>query len=602
MAATHLNKNWDLRGQDSSQAPHALCEQLEISPRFLELLWNRGFQDATLIDQYLSPSPSRLTFPDRWPLIPKAAELIVQALLADKILAVWGDYDVDGISATALVLDVLEFHGFKPLYHLPNRFKEGYGLNIAGLEELAAKGSQVLLTVDCGISDVNEISKANELGMQVIVSDHHLPPFKLPDAAAIVNPRLEAAGPWPCANLAGVGVAFYLMAQVNRILAQHTGKHFKMDKVLDLVALGTLADVMDVEGENRILIHAGLNQMRKSARPGLSALKSISGLDSSTQVSTDQALFQLTPKINAPGRLGDPDLSLKLLRAPNITKAEEYADELNKCNQKRKSMQEQIFLEASRQAEEALKNEDSAALVVYGADWHPGIIGIIAAKITEEYKKPCFALCDDANKLQDEKMLRGSGRSLEGIDLFAAISACQQDLSSFGGHKMAAGICLAENKLPQFREDFSKAVHEQQIKIPNKQTLFLDGMLNFSQAYDNEFLAELNLMEPFGPGNPEPVFLSPALFVKNRRYLGQRTDSIILELEDRSTKPPRSMRAKIWRKAHEFPASLLNSVIQIAYTPKKTEYNSLPAYEAVIKDWKIIKNVERIEKQTDSEN
>lgn len=575
--------NWEIRKTGDSPPPERLCEDLEISPRFLELLWQRGLQNPEEIEAYLSPSLSRLTHPDRWPLIPAAARLIVQDLLEGKTFAVWGDYDVDGITATTLVLDILEFHGFQPLHHLPNRRKEGYGLNIAGIEDLAAKGCKSLLTVDCGISNQQAIARANELDIRVIISDHHLPPASLPEAAGIVNPRMEEAGSWPCVHLAGVGVAFFLMAEVNRLLGEHTGLHFKMDKVLDLVALGTLADIMTIQGENRILVHAGLQKMSQPARPGLIALKSVSGIDSSSRLSTEQAIFQLAPRINAAGRMGDPELGLDLLRANNLQEANRLADELNECNKERKNLQEQMFTEACTQADDLLKKEDISALVLHGAKWHPGIVGIIAAKITETYKRPAFALCDDGDTL------KGSGRGMEGYDIHTALTECADSLLSFGGHKMAAGIRLEPSALDQFRKCFSEAIERQKDGDSFEDILCLDGLLDFTQASDNDFLEELKLMEPFGPGNPEPVFLSPELLVKSRRFLGHRTDSVILELEDHSTSSPKSMYAKIWRKADEFPEELLNNIIRIAYTPRRTEYNGLPTYEVLIRDWRIIK-------------
>lgn len=574
---------WELREEGGVHPPEHLSGKLEITPRFLELLWHRGLRNAQDIEAYLSPSLSRLTHPDLWPSIPTAASLIVKDLLEGKTLAVWGDYDVDGITATTLVLDILEFHGFHPLHHLPNRRREGYGLNVAGIEKLADQGCETLLTVDCGISDQKAIERANELGIKVIVSDHHLPPASLPKAAGIVNPRLDIAGSWPCAHLAGVGVAFFLMAEVNILLEKHTGLRFRMDDVLDLVALGTLADIMNIKGENRILVHAGLKQMRQPLRPGLLALKSVSGIDSSASLSTEQAIFQLAPRINAAGRMGDPGLGLQLLRASDLKTAIKLADELNVCNQERKTLQEQMFKEACAQAEDLLGKEDVSALVLYGAAWHPGIVGIIAAKIVEEYKRPAFALCDDADAL------KGSGRGLEGLDIYAALSECAPSLLSFGGHKMAAGVRLDPAFLEQFRTSFSKAIEGQKKGHPFEDKLYLDGMLNFTQACDNDFLAELKLMEPFGPGNPEPVFLSPELLVKNRRFLGHRLDSVILELEDRSASTPKSMYAKIWRRAHEFPQDLVNKIIRIAYTPRKTDYNGLPSYEVLIRDWRMIK-------------
>ena len=256
----------------------ALADSLNISPFLMNILRRRGLCSRKEIDSYLNPSLSGLVNPEKWPQIPEAADFLVKALLEGRQLAVWGDYDVDGTTSTAIVLDVLEFHGFHPLWHIPDRHTEGYGINVPAVEELAKKGCQVLLTVDSGISDVKAIKRARELGMDVVVSDHHLPPENLPPATFFFNPRMGDPAKVPCPHLAGVGVSFFLMAAVNARLGKKDGKHFVMDRVLDLVALGTLADVMRLTGQNRILVHGGLKHLVKPERPGIAALKAVCGI------------------------------------------------------------------------------------------------------------------------------------------------------------------------------------------------------------------------------------------------------------------------------------------------------------------------------------
>ena len=254
-------KRWLFREPPAGSPPRGLARALSISPLLLDILWRRGLDSPEELDAYLSARLPDLVPPSRWPQFPQAAEVISKALLDGKKLAVWGDYDVDGITSSTLVLDVLEAHGLEALWHVPDRRSEGYGLNIPAIEELAAQGCGILLTVDCGISDMAAVARARELGMTVVISDHHLPPPELPPAAAICNPRLGPEDDMPCPHLAGVGVAFFLMAAVNAALAPHTGRRFKMDKVLDLVALGTLADVMRLGGQNRILVRGGLDKL-----------------------------------------------------------------------------------------------------------------------------------------------------------------------------------------------------------------------------------------------------------------------------------------------------------------------------------------------------
>lgn len=565
---------WQFRPCPEARAPAEWAEALAITPLLLEILWRRGFRDLHAIDDYLSAKLKNLTKLDKWPYIPQAAALLATELLAGKRLAVWGDYDVDGVTATTLVLDVLEAHGYKVARHLPDRREEGYGLNIAGIEKLAESGCQTLLTVDCGIGDFAAVARARELGMTVIISDHHLPPDELPPANMIVNPRM--AGDWPCRQLAGVGVAFYLMAAVNRLLRERTGKRYKMDDALDLVALGTLADVMNLEGENRILARGGLARMGERCRPGIAALKAVSGFDLSAELNSGQAVFRLAPRINAAGRMGDPDLALKLLRAKDYDEAEFLAGELDKRNQERKAEEKRIYEEACRQARELLAKRDYAGLALYGADWHPGIIGIVASRIVENFGRPALALCG-------EGMLKGSGRSIEQFDLHAGLAKIKC-LDGFGGHRQAAGVRLEEARLEEFREEFDRVVREDIGDEPVEPAILLDGELDFKNASDHKFLKELQLMQPFGPGNPEPVFSSPPLLVRRRSPLGHTGEHVMLEVYDQKSKL--TLYAKAWRMADELPHSLVNKMIRIAYTPRLDMYNGLPRIDLTVKDWR----------------
>lgn len=534
--------------------------------------------DINLINDFLTASPGKLTPPEKWPQIPEAAQIIASSLLAGKKMAIWGDYDVDGITATAISLDILEFHGFSPMYHLPDRRGEGYGLNIPWIENLARQGCGILLTVDCGISDRDVIARASELGITVVVSDHHLPPQTLPDAAAIVNPRMENAGIWPCRHLSGVGVAFYLMAQVNNLLAAHTGKHYKMGDALDLVALGTLADVMTLDGENRILVRSGLARMAKTTRPGMAALKQAANFDMAAQPTSGQAVFLLAPRINAAGRMGKPDLALDLLRSSDYQQASRLADRLNQCNADRKSEEARMHQEARKQALNLLENRNYAALVLFAPDWHPGIVGIVASRIVEEFNRPAIVLCEE------QGAIKGSGRSVADFDLYAGLEETAALLLGFGGHKMAAGVRLAKENLGAFRESFDSAVRKARGDSLYVPAIYLDDELDFSQAQNTVFLDELGLMQPFGPGNTDLVFVSPKLKVERRSFIGNSMDSVKLSLKD--TKSGRYMTAKAWRKADEFPPDLVGKNIIIAYTPKVSNFRGLPEIEVTIKDWR----------------
>lgn len=570
-------RRWQFRSVSGSPALE-WAEMLSISPLLLKILWLRGLKTPDEMDRFLCARRRDLASPEQWPQIPQSADVLVREIAQGHKMAVWGDYDVDGITATALVLDVLEEHGISAEHHLPDRFGEGYGLNMAGVEKLASAGVKTLLTVDCGICDFECIARARELGMTVIVSDHHLPKAQLPPATAICDPRVPADKKWPCSNLAGVGVAFFLMAAVNSRLGSISGSRFKMDRVLDLAALGTLADVMPLEGQNRILARGGLNEMARPRRPGLAALKAISKINPAAELSSSQVVFRLTPRLNAAGRMRHADLALSLLRARDHQEAGRLAGELDACNTERKELQNHIHEEAASQAQELLKKKGYVSLVLFGSGWHPGVIGNVATRIVDEFYRPTIVFCSDGEHL------KGSGRSVCEFDLHAGLSTVRDKLLGFGGHRQAAGARLESGRLEEFREAFDCAVQNALGDSPVLPTTVLDCELGFAQAGNLDFLQELEKLEPFGPGNEEPVFLSPPLLVKERRLLGNSGKHVRLALQDMQSGI--TLNAKAWHRAREFPASLVGKTLRMAYALRLDEFNGNVNVDVDIKDWR----------------
>jgi len=547
-------------------------ERLNISPFLLNILWRRGIDSPEDMDAFLSPGLRRLAPPEDWPGMEHSAQTLAEGLLAGKKFAVWGDYDVDGVSSAALVRDVLATHGMTTIVHLPDR-REGYGLNNASLEQLAAQGVQLLLTVDCGISDVQAVNKARELGICVIISDHHLPPPTLPKADAICNPRLADC---PCPHLAGVGVAFFLMSALNSLLAPHTGARHDMREALDLVALGTLADVVRLTGQNRILVKNGLLKIAQATRPGMAALKEICGFRPAAALSGSQVVFSLAPRINAAGRLGQARLAFDLLCAANYAQALESARALNDMNSRRRAEEDRMYLEARAQAQE---RSSAMGLVLYGSNWHPGIIGIVASRIVEDMYRPTLILCDDQGSL------KGSGRSIREFDLHEALTGLGDLFPAFGGHKLAAGFRLEYDKLEELRTRFDAAARESLGDAPLTPGLILDGELSFDKAVDSALLKELELLQPFGSGNAEPVFSSPPLLIRKRRAFGSEKNHVALEVEDTSCGI--ALHAKAWRQAEALPDGVCGRHIRLAYTPRMDAWNGIPSVDVRIKDWKF---------------
>lgn len=568
-------KIWNFRKRrDGAPEPPGLAEDLGVSPRLASLLWHRNLRDADEINLFLSPMLRHLSTPTAWPGVNEAADLLMNGLLAGKRLAVWGDYDVDGVTATALVMQVLRHHNFPVEWHLPDRRAEGYGLNVEHVERLAASGVNMLLTVDCGISDTAAVTRARELGMNIVVSDHHLPPADLPPADVLCNPRL---GDCPCVSLAGVGVAFFLMAELNSRLAALGRPRLDMRQTLDLVALGTLADMVSLEGQNRILVKNGLLKIAEACRPGVAELKVVSGYQPSASLGAGQVVFSLAPRLNAAGRMANAALALDLLCCDDHNRAAELARQLDAHNTERRRQEEHIVEEARVQAEACLADP---ALVLAGTDWNQGVIGIVASRMVEQYNKPVVVLCADGDTL------KGSGRSVSSFDLHQGLSRCADLLVGYGGHRMAAGVRVEPGRLNEFRERFLRVVRAELGDTPMPSSLTLDGELNFAAASDFTFLKELEMLQPFGIGNPEPVFASPPLTVRSRKLFGLQRDHVDLELQDESCGG--ILHAKAWRQADTLPASIEGKRLRLAYSPGIDMYNGVANVDLKIRDMEFL--------------
>mgnify|MGYP005840878625 CR=1 FL=1 len=475
-----------------------LSRRHQVPELVAQILLNRGLVEAQEITAFLEPTLSQLQPPGGLQDLPRAAHRLAQAVLAQEPIIVYGDYDVDGLTATALLHHCLTGLGARVISYIPNRLTQGYGLHGPALAELAAQ-ARLLVTVDCGISNAAEVAQGRALGLEIIVTDHHEPPPTLPPALAVVNPKRSDCA-YAYKDLAGVGVALNLVLGLRAYLRQqgwfNTRPEPNLKDYLDLVALGTAADVSPLTGVNRILVSQGLQILADSQRPGMQALKEVAGLPGGP-LSLRDVVFRLAPRLNAAGRLGQSRAALELLLTDDWQQARQLARILDRLNRDRQTEQAAILAAAEVQIQRQ-GFQKRPALVLAAPDWHPGIIGIVAAKLTERYHCP-VALISLTDGLG-----RGSARSVENFDLYAGLCACQHHLLQFGGHPAAAGFTVAASQVAAFREAFEEVVQTALGQEADRPDLHLDAEVTLAQL-DDEFFFHLNRLRPFGPGNPQPV-------------------------------------------------------------------------------------------------
>lgn len=483
-------RKWEVRPLDKERA--AAFAQTYGVPFFLAMLMNiRGLDDAAHLREFLGEGEP-LSDPFLLKDMDKAAARITRAVDNMEKIAVYGDYDADGVTSTAMLYSYLETRGADVIFYIPQREGEGYGMNMSAVEYLKEQGVSLIVTVDNGISSVQEVARANELGIDVVVTDHHRPQEILPDAVAVVDAyRPDDTSPYK--HFSGVGVAFKLLMA----LEDGAGDvEDLLEAYSDLAAIGTIGDIVPLTGENRTLIRAGLERLSQSDRPGVQALLENAGIAGKVLTSTNVA-FTLVPRINATGRMGAPERAVRLLISGYEEEAEVLSEEICADNEERRRVEAEIA-EAAFADIEAKGYMKDRVVVVDGENWHHGVIGIVASRVTERCGKPCMIIS------RGETEAKGSGRSIEGFSLFEAICACGDLLIKFGGHPMAAGITLKPENIEAFRKRINQYAAEHFPQMPT-QTVTLDCKLN-PAALSVSMAQSLTQLEPFGNGNPQPVF------------------------------------------------------------------------------------------------
>ncbi len=507
-------RNWHIK----NEPPNAswLARKVGVSRMLATLLLNRDISDPDSAESFLSPRLAHLRDPFLFKDMDSAVELIVSGFAARKRITIYGDYDADGLTATALMVDFFSKLKCPVSFYIPHRLEEGYGLNERAIKGIAEGGTELVITVDCGISSPSEIALAQSLGLEVIVTDHHKIPGDFQPICPTIDP-LRTDSAFPFRELSGVGLAFYLAVAVRAHLRDrgffNKGPEPDLRSYLDLVALGTVADIVPLVEENRIFVKSGLSTLMEGRRPGIKALREVSGIREDQILTTDDIAFRLAPRLNAMGRLGSATSAVRMLTTGSESEAESIAKRMDSLNSQRQAIENRITSESREKIERMEDLDTRRTLVLFDPKWHRGVVGIVASKIVEQYHRPTliFAL--------EGELLKGSGRSIEGFDLYEALSDLRDLLDQFGGHHYAAGVSLHARKVGEFCERFEEIASvriDPDYLIPRVE---VDAMLELD-ALTPQLLKELEMLMPYGYGNPQPLFCAGPLETAFSRVVG----------------------------------------------------------------------------------
>ena len=501
-----LKIEWIIRGESFQMQEHDLADDF---PAILtHLIRQRNIADLESLDRFLEPKLKDLADPFLLPEMSLATKRIFEAIDRGESIGIFGDYDVDGVTSITVMRSILRAYGADPKYFVPQRSAEGYGLSVAALERFERDLGlpQLLIAVDCGTSSVDEISLLKSKGVEVIILDHHEPgPRGRPECVALVNPKCGSDFPYLCA----AGVCFKV---AHAMLKERPLADYDLKNLLDMVSVATIADIVPMIGENRLIVRHGLRLLPKTNNLGLRALQKAVGMNGNA-TSMDVG-FRIGPRLNAAGRMDQPEMALATLMCEDEAEAEELAAMLDDFNRERQAMEERM----RREALAMMKNFENEPVIVLGSrDWHPGVVGIVASRLMRQYHRPTFIISIDENGIG-----KGSGRSIQGVSLVAAIDESRPLLMAGGGHEMAAGISIDESQIGAFRQQFADHVMRHTTPEQRLPKIYLDAELNF-EWLSLDFLKSYELLQPFGSGNPQPVFFArdvylsrPPMHLKNK--------------------------------------------------------------------------------------
>jgi single-stranded-DNA-specific exonuclease len=516
-------KKWHIQTADPV-AVEKLAERLKLPMAIAQVVVDRGFASIPEVEAFFHPQLASLSDPFALPDMKAAVERIWNAIDAGESIAVFGDYDVDGITSTALLFRILSGLGAKVQSFVPDRIDEGYGLSLDAMERcLAELDPALLISVDCGTNSIESVRLAGTRGVDVIVTDHHEPGEETAPAFALINPKLGDCGE----ILSGVGVAFKLahaLIKTGRSQSRASAARFDLRKYLDIVALGTVADIVPLVGENRIIVRHGLAQLNASQWAGMEALKDVASIKG--EANTGQLGFQLGPRINAAGRIGEPMQAVRLLTTDDPLEARNIAKLLDRTNQERRAIERKMANDAFAEIDRHYNPEKHFGLVVAREGWHPGVVGIVASRVSRHYNRPSIILGIDA-----DGSARGSCRGIAEFDLLAGLQACEAYLDTYGGHKMAAGLALKPHVLDAFRLAFNAVAADMLSAVDLTPVQRVDAIVNAAEL-DWNFYELLRQLRPFGQDNPEPIWaLLGARVIGAPRVVGQHHLKLTLGIE-----------------------------------------------------------------------
>ena len=579
-----MPKIWRIHPHDPARIAD-LERAAGVPPVVAQLLVARGICDPATVRDFLECKLTALRDPELLPGIPAAADRITAAIAAQQPIVVYGDYDADGMTATALLLNCLRTLGAQASYYVPHRIEEGYSLNDEALRTLAERGARMIITVDCGIASVREAETARELGLELIVTDHHQFCERLPEAAALVHPRLPGST-YPFGELSGAGVAFKLAwalctraSQAKRV--SPVMRSFLM-QAIGLAAIGTVADVVPLVDENRVLVRHGLTSLKERPPLGLAHLMRVCKLHEKPYLECEDIGFSLAPRLNAAGRLGQAQLAVELLTTPTLERAMALAEYLHELNNSRDSLERSVYLAANKQVQSQCDLDSDAAIVLAGRGWHPGVIGIVAGRLAEKHHRPVILIALDELGV---KPGIGSGRSVPGFNLHAALCACAEHLISQGGHAAAAGLKIEEARVEDFRTAFLECVAAELCSADARQgrELRIDGEVIFS-ALTPTIVEQIERLAPFGHGNARPLLCaSNVMLAEPAKLIGNGGRHLSLRLRQHNV----TMRGVAFGGG-EWAAEIgrVEGPLHVAFRPVINNFAGRRTVEAHVADWR----------------